>query len=91
MTVVILPVVAFLFVSAAVRRYRGDSRAVAAGVAAGLAGTLGVALALPEVNLMVPTGGFFSLAAVAIAVAALSSIYAEARRRQAHGEVREHT
>lgn len=91
MTVVILPVVAFLFVSAAVRRYKGDSRAVVAGVAAGLAGTLGVALALPELDLMMPTVGFFALAAIAITVAVLSSIYAEARRRQAHGEVREHT
>ena len=75
----ILPVVALLFLGSAVRRYRGDSRALAAGIAAGCAGTLGAALALPDINLHIPLWLILALGGVAIVVAVGGSIYAETR------------
>ena len=56
MTIMILPLVALVLLSGAVSRYRLDAHALAAGVAAALAGTLGIALALPEVTLAIPFG-----------------------------------
>jgi hypothetical protein len=80
-TVAIRPLVGLVLVSLAVGRYRGDRRAVAGGIIAALGGTLGVALALPPANL-VPTGKFTALASIAIVLAVLGSIYAEARLRR---------
>lgn len=82
-TVAILPVVALVLVYLAIGRYRADVRAKLAGVAAGLAGAGGVALALPEVNGRVPLWAVFVLGAAAIAVAVLGSVYAEQRLKRA--------
>lgn len=79
MNTLILPVVALLFLGSAARRYRGDSRALAAGIAVGCAGTLGAALALPDINLHVPFWLLLTLGGVAIVVAVGGSIYAERR------------
>lgn len=78
----LLPVVALVLLSGAVSRYRVDARAAAAGVAAALAGTLGIALAMPEVALAIPFWLLLFLGGVGIAVAVLGSIYAESRIRR---------
>ena len=82
MTIMILPLVALVLLSGAVSRYRLDAHALAAGVAAALAGTLGIPLALPEVTLAIPFGLLLALGGVGIAVAVLGSIYAESRIRR---------
>jgi hypothetical protein len=56
---------------------------LAAGVAAGIAATLGIALAFPAVSLSIPYGLLLAWGCVAIAVAVLGSVYAEARRKRA--------
>jgi hypothetical protein len=78
----ILPIVAVVLVWLAIGRYRVDARARLAGVAAGLGGTLGVALAVPEVNGSIPFWLVLVLGAVAIVVAVLGSIYAERRLKR---------
>jgi hypothetical protein len=82
-TVAILPLVAVVFVWSAIGRYRGDARARVAGVAAALGGTLGVSLALPQVNGGIQFWQLLTLGAVAIVVAVLGSIYAETRIKRA--------
>lgn len=82
MSTLVLPPVALLFIWAAVRRYRGDRAATVAGVAAGLGGTLGIALTLPAVNLTLPVWGVVLAGCVAIAVAVAGSLYAEVRRNR---------
>ena len=44
------PIIALVLVAGAIGRYRTDARARFAGVAAALAATLGVSLAVPEIN-----------------------------------------
>lgn len=78
----VLPLVALLFIWAAVRRYRGDRAATVAGVAAGLGGTLGIALTLPAVNLTLPIWGLVVAGGAAIVVAVAGSLYAEVRRNR---------
>lgn len=55
------------------------------GIAAGLGGTLGIALTLPVVNLTLPIWGLFVAAGVAIVVAVAGSLYAGLRRNRAEG------
>lgn len=81
MTTLILPVVALLLIYGALGRYRGDFWARLAGVTAALGGTLGVSLALPEVNGSVSGAGFAALAVVGIAAAVGGTVVAESRRR----------
>jgi hypothetical protein len=75
----LLPVLALVLVAGAIGRYRADARARVAGVAAALAGILGVALAVPEVSGSIPFWQLLALGAVAIVVAVLGTIYAERR------------
>jgi hypothetical protein len=75
----LLPVLALVLVAGAIGRYRADARARVAGVAAALAGILGVALVVPEVNGSIPFWQLLALGAVAIVVAVLGTIYAERR------------
>lgn len=72
--------VALFFGWGAVSRYRGDRAATAAGIAVALAGTLGVALSLPIVNLSLPQRGVVALGCVAVVVAVAGSAIAEVRR-----------
>jgi len=81
-TAAILPIVALVLVYLAIGRYRVDARARLAGVAAGLAGTVGVSLALPEVNGRIPFWLLLVLGAAAIVVAVLGSVYAERRLKR---------
>ena len=79
MTLLLVPAVALVLVAGAVGRYRRDIWAALAGVAAALAGTLGVTLALPEITLTVSSSLFATLAVVAIVVAVGGTIIAETR------------
>jgi hypothetical protein len=81
-TTAIVPIVALVLVYLAIGRYRVDARAKLAGVTAGLAGTLGVALALPEFNGGIPFWLLLVLGAAAIVVAVLGSVYAERRLKR---------
>jgi hypothetical protein len=78
----LLPAIALVLVAGAIGRYRADARARVAGVAAALAGTLGVSLAVPELNGGIGFGQLLALGAVAIAVALLGTVYAERRLKR---------
>lgn len=79
MQALILVPVAVFFLWSAVGRYRGDRVGVAAGIGAALAGTLGVALSLPIVNLTLPLRDVVALGCVAVVVAVAGSVIAEVR------------
>lgn len=78
----LLPVIALVLVAGAIGRYRADPRARIAGVAAALAGTLGVSLAVPEIAGGIGFGQLLALGAVAILVAVLGTVYAEKRLKR---------
>jgi hypothetical protein len=78
----LLPIIALVLVAGAIGRYRTDPRARIAGVAAALAGTLGVSLAVPELTGDMTVGQLLALGAVAIVVAVLGTIYAETRLKR---------
>jgi len=78
----LLPVIALVLVAGAIGRYRADARARIAGVAAALAGTLGVSLAVPELTGGMPFRQVLVLGAVAIVVAVLGTMYAERRLKR---------
>ena len=52
-------------------------------MAAACGGTIGVALALPDINLQFPLWLLLTLGGVAIVVAVVGSVYAETRRKRA--------
>jgi len=75
----LLPIIALVLVAGAIGRYRADARARFAGVAAALAVTLGVSLAVPQINGGMPLSQLITLGVVAIVVAVLGFTYAERR------------
>ena len=78
----LLPAIALVLVAGAIGRYRVDARARVAGVAAALAGILGVSLAVPELNGDIGFGQLLALGAVAIVAAVLGTVYAERRLKR---------
>ena len=77
----LLPVVALVLVAGAIGRYRADARARFAGVAAAVAATLGVSLAVPGISAGMALSQVVTFGAVAIVVAVLGTVYAERRLR----------
>ena len=83
MTVLILPAIGLLLLSAAVSRYRPDRRALVAGVVVAFAGVVGTSLSLPEISLAIPLWSLFTIGGVAFLVVVAGSVYAESRLKRA--------
>lgn len=80
MQALVLIPAALFFLWGAVSRYRGDRVGIAAGIAVALAGTLGIALSLPIVNLTLSLRDVVALGCVAVVVAVAGTLVAEVRR-----------
>lgn len=79
----LLPLVAIVFVWSASHRYRPDKRALVASIAAGLAATAGVALAIPDISVNLPGWLLTVWGCAAILVAIVGTVYAEMRLKRA--------